>query len=282
MLNNNKQLNTNPQAINIANSNLSGISIFKDKADTFLLYKKTEKILSAVYLISNLISDNEPLKWQLRETVISLLKDSFILSSKQNHTVNPDQSIVFNTDNFILKSLELISFLDTSFYTNLISEMNFNIIKNEIDKTVKSVEGKRIEEQNKQLIFSEDFFQDKTVETQISNYNNQASSPLSINNQPKGQNLMSDRNNKSLNNNPKNIKDTIRPSEQKQLVKSNRQDIIISMLKTKGNLGIKDFVSGIKDCSEKTIQRELITLLDKGQISKIGEKRWSRYSIKVS
>ncbi len=281
MLNNDKQLNTNSQAINIANSNLSGISIFKDKIDTFLLYKKTEKILSAVYLISNLISDNEPIKWQLRETVINLLKDSFILSSKQNSVVNFDQTIIFNTDNFILKSLELISFLDTSFYTNLISEMNFNIIKNEINKAVKLVEGKRIEEQKNQIIFSDHFFEDKVLENEILN-SNQNSPSLSLNNQTKGQSAMSDRNNKSFNHNPKNIKDNIRPSEQKQLVKSNRQDIIISLLKAKGNLGIKDFVSGIKDCSEKTIQRELITLLDKGQISKTGEKRWSRYFIKVS
>jgi DeoR/GlpR family transcriptional regulator of sugar metabolism len=36
----------------------------------------------------------------------------------------------------------------------------------------------------------------------------------------------------------------------------------------------------IKDVSEKTIQRELISLIEAGIILKTGERRWSRYSIK--
>jgi predicted HTH transcriptional regulator len=65
-----------------------------------------------------------------------------------------------------------------------------------------------------------------------------------------------------------------------QAKKDNRQEAIINVLKSQSNLTIKDFSKVIKDCSEKTIQRELIDLVDRGIVKKEGERRWSRYSLK--
>ena len=62
--------------------------------------------------------------------------------------------------------------------------------------------------------------------------------------------------------------------------KTNRQEQIIGLLKEKSGLTIKDFSSLIKDCSEKTIQRELIDLIRTGVVIKEGERRWSKYSLK--
>lgn len=42
---------------------------------------------------------------------------------------------------------------------------------------------------------------------------------------------------------------------------------------------IKDIAGVITDVSEKTIQRELNSLIEKGQVVRQGERRWSRYSI---
>ena len=61
--------------------------------------------------------------------------------------------------------------------------------------------------------------------------------------------------------------------------RNERQEIILATLKTQSNLSIKDFSKVIKDCSEKTIQRELIDLVNKGVVKKAGERRWSRYSL---
>jgi len=43
---------------------------------------------------------------------------------------------------------------------------------------------------------------------------------------------------------------------------------------------VKDFAKVITDISEKTIQRELLDLVQRGVIKKEGERRWSRYSLK--
>ncbi len=42
---------------------------------------------------------------------------------------------------------------------------------------------------------------------------------------------------------------------------------------------IKDIAEVITDVSEKTIQRELNSLIEKGQVIRQGERRWSKYSL---
>ncbi len=60
---------------------------------------------------------------------------------------------------------------------------------------------------------------------------------------------------------------------------SDRQQIILKELRNKGQLTVKDLAEKIKGCSEKTIQRELLSLVGSGVLKKEGERRWSRYSI---
>jgi predicted AAA+ superfamily ATPase len=40
---------------------------------------------------------------------------------------------------------------------------------------------------------------------------------------------------------------------------------------------IKDIAATIKGCSEKTIQRELSSLIEAGLVRRVGERRWSQY-----
>ncbi|MFA6079256.1 MAG: hypothetical protein WC779_05875 [Candidatus Omnitrophota bacterium] len=61
--------------------------------------------------------------------------------------------------------------------------------------------------------------------------------------------------------------------------KTERQAVILAVLRNQSNLTIRDFAKVIKDCSSKTIQRELSELVEKGIVKKEGERRWSRYSL---
>lgn len=60
---------------------------------------------------------------------------------------------------------------------------------------------------------------------------------------------------------------------------SDRQRAIKNILAQQGQVTIKDISERIVNCSEKTIQRELIVMIDKGLVKKEGERRWSRYSL---
>ena len=232
--------------------NISDTAVFKDKPQNVYLYKKTEKLVSAIYLVSNFISDKEPIKWQLRETGIDLLSGSLLSVSN----LASDQTLSHH--DFVSTGFKLLSLLQISFVSRLISEMNFNILKYELEVLIQTVETTKKATATEGLIFPDHFFE---VSNNLNNI------PVNVS---KGQSIMSDR-----------ITRPISPlSVKKPLEKSNRQEIIIGLLKKNKELGIKDFTSAIKNCSEKTIQRELVVLVSKGQINKTGEKRWSRYSIK--
>ncbi len=54
---------------------------------------------------------------------------------------------------------------------------------------------------------------------------------------------------------------------------------IKTVLEAKPGATIKDIAEVITDVSEKTIQRELNSLIEKGQVMREGERRWSKYSV---
>ena len=87
----------------------------------------------------------------------------------------------------------------------------------------------------------------------------------------------------NINNQTKYRKDTANVSPAKKTEHStsqpDRKDAIISALKRKSNLTIKDISSIVTGCSNKTIQRELLSLIKDNVVKKDGERRWSRYSI---
>lgn len=60
---------------------------------------------------------------------------------------------------------------------------------------------------------------------------------------------------------------------------TDRAERIKTVLEAKPHATIKDISEIITDVSEKTIQRELNSLIEKGQVLREGERRWSRYSV---
>ncbi len=64
----------------LAQKDQEPIAFFEKDASFVFAFKKTEKLASAVYMITNLFSDSEPMKWTLRKNVSELL--SFIVGYK--------------------------------------------------------------------------------------------------------------------------------------------------------------------------------------------------------
>lgn len=264
MSNENIQQNMSQDTTNKLNIlSVSDMTVFKDNPHLGYVYKKTEKLVSALYLLSNFISDKEPIKWQMREAGIDLLTQSLSLSDR----LSSDQEKIYVS--FVATGLKFLSLLEVSYVGGIISEMNYNILRFEFESLIQKVDqgGKESNKNNNTgLVFPEHFF--TVPESQPVSTTAVISRPL--NNQiNKGQNNMV---------NKMSVKNIVPKPDKSSAV--NRQDIIISLLKKDKELGIKDFALTIKDCSEKTIQRELATLVSKGQILKQGEKRWSRYSLK--
>lgn len=58
-----------------------------------------------------------------------------------------------------------------------------------------------------------------------------------------------------------------------------RREAVLSVIRAKKQVGIKDISTLIRGVSEKTIQRELAALVSDGIVEKHGERRWSVYTL---
>ena len=63
------------------------------------------------------------------------------------------------------------------------------------------------------------------------------------------------------------------PSKDQQ----NRLAQVLAIVRENKGVSIKDIAAVVKNCSEKTIQRELNELIRQGLVRRVGERRWSQY-----
>lgn len=237
-------------------NNHKNIDFFGGDESFIYIYKKTEKLATALYMVTNLFGDSEPMKWTLRLKVSSLL--SFILSFKD--------VLKFREQEFLnlLKNhiLEIVSLLEIANFSGLVSDMNFRILKDEFLNLVHfagSFEKRDVS--NIKFGFEKNFFDIADIKSQASeNVNKTYIKNQNFQNVPY-----------KLKDNSSAVNDVTK--------KSNRQNAILAILAKNDNITISTISQIIKDCSEKTIQRELINLIDRGLVKKTGERRWSRYSL---
>lgn len=220
------------------NDSFTKIGFFSGEPYLRSIFKKTEKIVAALYLVSNLIKDKEPAKWKLREKGMTLMSAALTLNDDQSYDKD------FAVRSIFSDVLEILSTLSLAHMSGLISEMNYEILRTEVEKVASILKDNVVHEREaKGYVLSESFFKEDLI-TKASQ--------------------------------AKPIKDTSQPADKK----NGRQDLIIELLKTRSNLTIKDVAQVVTDCSEKTIQRELINMVEKGIVKREGERRWSRYSLK--
>lgn len=238
--------------------NWKSLGFFSSEEYLIYIFKKTEKITAALYLVSGLLKDEEPIKWEIRDRGIDLLSSSFTASS----SVPGDRNSIIQS--LFTAALETLSLLNVAKISNLISEMNHKILVREIDSIVYMLRDRMAESAEKAgYVLSESFF--KTPDLFSTGFRqagkNKSSVTLAGGLEIPGFKAYSKGH-------------SIQPDK-----KVKRQDQILSVLRGHSNLTIKDFSKVITDCSEKTIQRELLELVEKGVVKKEGERRWSRYSL---
>ena len=227
--------------------------VFNDPAYAHV-FKKTEKIISALYLITNLISDTEPIKYQIRKVSLKIMSD--ILALKKTANPQPKQSF---TDLLTAYS-EIISLLKIAHIAGNVSAMNYSVAQREITLLMTNIDALHSDDLgNGAVVLPQDFFDTPVVNTPAVN------TPVF---NPKGHYKT-----------PSVIKDNRPIQAPKDNLKDSRKDTMLSLLKSGKPMGIKDFAREIKGCSEKTIQRELLSMVESGVLKKTGERRWSLYSL---
>jgi len=248
--------------------NWKSLGFFSAEDYLIFIFKKTEKITAGLYLVSGLLKDEEPIKWELRDRGIDLLSSSFSASN----SLPGDKNAIIQS--LFTAALETLSLLNVAKISNLISDMNHKLLVREIDNVVLMLRDRLAESaENAGYVLSEAFFKTPDMFStgfKLANKSNVAG----VGYGQKG-------NEKSLGNFYQSNDRVYKGHDSGNDKKTQRQEAIISTLKTQSNLTIKDFSKVIKDCSEKTIQRELIELVNKGIVKKEGERRWSKYSLNL-
>lgn len=211
------------------------------------LVLRAQKLTVAVYKITQYISDQEPIKWQLRDVANQVLLN---LAS-----VNARSYLLYqNTPkaNFLISGL--CHLCEVAKSAGGFSQMNFSILKDEYLLLKSQLEG----EFETITGFKKNEFVPKIPET---------SENLRLEPFPQGH--LKDKNS-SL---------ALGPDKGYGNKGQGRKEAIIKLLRRRGESEIKDINKALPEIGEKTIQRDLRELVETGKIKRLGQRRWSRYSL---
>jgi DNA-binding transcriptional ArsR family regulator len=243
-------------------------SIFQhNQKDTKIVYlsERAKKLVTAVYLVTNLISGTDPLRQNIREFAIK------VLSLMGRTPAGQSLSDVHQEVSVLVR--KIVEMLEVAFFSGYVSEMNFSVLKTEFDLFIEEM----VDYENSQGVLSADSLRSSlnpggfpagsnpalsaSSASHAAGYAKVGKSPLggtpSINkglNQPVKKNVV-------------------------EAKKNSRREAILSIMRRRGEVNIKDISSVVINCSEKTIQRELLELVESGIVKKKGERRWSIYSL---
>ena len=248
-------------------------------------YKKANKLITALYMVTDIIDDREPIRVKLRTLGGDILSDMYSLSAFSSSS---------GAVRLGSKVSEVIAFLDIATTMNIISQMNVNILKKEF-----SILQKYVEEsiQNSHPARNEfdlaNFLKEELITPNIIPQKNSTrvkrirSTRIGV---QRGGTLM-----KALSDKASTLSDM--ESIYSGIVLNNskderRKEILEIITNNKdetdmfGGSTITDIRNKSKghlsEMSEKTLQRELVAMVKDNVLEKTGSKRWSRYSLPKS
>lgn len=273
-----------------------------DQDSYVFMAEKSKKIVTALYMITDFLPDTDPLRESIRDEIVSAMQDLFMLTHAHNMVRVELLSSVKNS------LYTVSSFLEVIYQNGYVSEMNLNIIKAEIQKLdakidvqlKKSMPYDQKKDSNQsvhEFSFSEEFFAESTepeikkptqkitptVSSDTSVRHDKTEAPMTVSQMSLKDTIVKHAEKQST---PKPAqKDVAKPTvaakktQGSSTDRQKRHDVILTILKQKKKAKIGDISLLIKDCSAKTIQRDLNALIGQGLIFKEGEKRWSTYSL---
>jgi hypothetical protein len=246
------------------------------KNATSPLVTKAEKIVSALYMVVSYIDQSDPIASSLKHAGLSFLESLYESKADVYRTGI--------TGSFTQTYQALTGLIRIAKVSEIMSTMNADILL----RNLAHLEKEKTEEENKTFVLPQDFFE-KTVD--LLGIEKQAESSVFEDkifptltptlSEKREYEKVSSRSHEQVK------KEFTTPhtreiSTGKKLdlaLKLSRRNTLLKLTKDKGSVSIKECVSVINDCSEKTIQRELTALVDQNILKKTGEKRWSRYSL---
>jgi DNA-binding transcriptional ArsR family regulator len=239
-------------------------NVFDKDIRRIYIYRKSERLAKAIQLITPAFANSPSLKNRLDGIAVGLIDAAILPPSSAREVLSREL-------------LALSSILSVAKSGALLSDMNANLLTREAHLLLQE-----IADYQEPRIFMDDSLtlSELAKRTPDMRESTVATSPKTFfQGQSKGH--LSDKASTRKQIAPQISTQAITTASSKpKQSSSTRQESILEILRTKGSSYIKDISMLIREVSEKTIQRELQALVEKGIVEKTGERRWTTYSIK--
>ncbi|MDB4984170.1 MAG: seg [Patescibacteria group bacterium] len=270
------------------------IGIFQNPMEKafYACAQKIEKIVSAVYLVTDVMEPDLPLTRTLRDRAIGILSACYGLLDGELHARNVAIAIV--------KIEEVMSLVGVGRIAHHISEMNANVIEQELSKVRNVLTGEHailvekyasyqkndqtVQPQISRNVFSDGLFDQVSRERELIHNVGRSRSESSLRMLPQIKTTFINDTEENvvykndIGNQEQKIKTTFKTTPQKITVPDRKYEII-EAIKKNGNTTINDIKLSVPGMSDKTLQRHLAKLIELGLIVREGNKRWTTYSI---
>ncbi len=228
-------------------------------------FKKTERLVFATYLVTNHIPTGESLCEELRDNTRSLL---LLIAHSDNLFRNKE-----TLSPALLQIRIILSFIDLLFVSNLISDINTNVLKRGYVDFASflssSVGSEHAETASLHGIF------DESASTKIMKDSLEEKPPQMMDNRSYRRTPV-----RKHSVTPGGVKKKVRNTSVKsRAISTNRRVVILDMVAKSGKVTVKEVAKQIPDTSPKTLQRELMNLVSEGVLKKEGNKRWTVYTL---
>lgn len=224
-------------------------SLFDKDIRRVFIYKKAERLAKAIHLITPAFFNTPALRNRADTISINMI----------------DTAITFSTpskDALARELLALLSVLSIARVSGMLSRMNADLLEREAQALLQEVVA--YEEPNVSL----------EEAPSLTELLKKSSSRASSRSSSRARMLVP----------------TLRTTQQKHAKSptarkrqtaqnGDRKEAILSIIRVKGQVFIKDISTAIRDVSEKTIQRELASLVESGILVRTGKRRWTSYSM---
>lgn len=241
--------------------------VIKDNEKAGLVARKLFRLSSAVHLITQFLEEKEPIRRRLRE--MSLTIPNLLLRGG---------SLEGTHRRLLSRIEEMALLLKTAEQGDILSEMNGGMLR----RIYESI-GSELSQNTLDLNEISGFEEKDILMKNFSGKTADFSKRTEVKDRNMSFKIMSVRNVPDRYSYEKDISGSSRnepvSQERKKTSDEERAKKIIDVVKEKGKVNIKDISIVIRDVSEKTLQRDILSLVLEGVLQKTGERRWSTYSL---
>jgi hypothetical protein len=217
------------------------------------LYKRAERIASAVVLLTNHVDAHDVLRESARMSAVEILSTILAIRDEMRAQNSPETSALKMSVRKTISHIRLLA------VAGQISLQNAEIVIEALDELLSFLAASRKSSLSETVSITREDLMDIRE------------APRFV------QEKVTDGAPKSAAVNHPDITAATGVAPQRPVM-GTRSQAILEVLRGHGELGIREVAANLPEYSEKMIQRELAELVEAGKVKKTGLKRWSRYT----